>query len=243
MQLYARALWAEIGKYRRTAALWLALGIPVLIATLVVLIFTLSNVASRAVDEQWGILGQILTGLWVGTSLPIGAAILTGMIWNLEHGSGHLKHVLTLPPSRGAVFFGKTVGTLGLLACGTAFLGVLLTAVTVALGMGSPRLEIVFGVPFVALVAALPGIALVSWVAQRCTAFAWPMILGVAGLIVGTVGAQSEDYWPFVPWAWSLLAVDGPPEVAANALLLALAGGTALVAGSCAHFCRADAPC
>ena len=245
MRLFTRALWAEIGKYRRTAALWLTLGIPLLVTGLVLLILTLSNLAERTVEQRWDAVQQILFGLWVNTCLPIGAAILTGLIWGLEHSSGHLKHVMSLPPSRTAVFLAKSTGIVGLLACGTAFLGVLMTIATAAIGMTPLRPDVVFGMPFTALVGALPAIALVSWVAQRCTAFAWPMILGVAGLIIGSVGMQSEEYWSYIPWAWSPLAasIGAPPDVARNALLLALGGGAVLLAGSWVHFRRADAPC
>tara|TARA_R110002072_G_scaffold31466_4_gene96946 strand:- start:17015 stop:17746 length:732 start_codon:yes stop_codon:yes gene_type:complete len=242
MQGYLRALSAELLKYRRTMAVWLALGIPTLIAGLAWMVLTQTELANREPDQRWQVMVGFTVQTWSTTCLHIGGAILIGMLWGLEHSSNQLKHVLAQPVSRHAMFWAKTTGILGLIAVGTLMLSALTSAVALMVGIGPVRWDITFGSPFRAFVAFLPSMAIVSWVAQRYSSFALPLILGVVGLIIGSLAASSDDYWRFVPWAWSLQAALGSDEVQEQALLLALGGGVLVLLGSWLHFSRADTP-
>ncbi len=243
MSGFLRALSAEALKYRRTAALWLALGIPVLIVGVAWIVLTQSDLASASADRKWRFVQGITAQMWVTTCLPIGGAILIGMLWGLEHGSNQWKHILAQPPSRHAVFWAKTTGILALIALGTAFLGLLCMLLVAVTGIGPVRWSVAFEMPFRAYLASLPTMALVSWLAQRMSSFALPLILGVAGLVLGGVAANSEQYWVYVPWSWSLVASIGDDEGArTTALLLGGTFGTATLFASWLHFCRADSP-
>lgn len=242
MQGYSRALVAEIMKYRRTMAVWLAIGIPTLLVGLAWIVLTQSDVADKSVDVKWRALMGVTSQTWVMTCLPIGGAILIGMLWGFEHNSNQLKHILAQPPSRHAIFWAKTTGIFTLIALGTAILGVLASLLALGLDMGPIRVEAVFGIPFRALLGSVPALALISWVAQRFTSFALPLILGVVGLVVAGFAAQS-DYWQFVPWAWSIVAAMGGDEIPdgqATALGLATGFGALTLAGSWLQFARAD---
>lgn len=242
MQNYLRCLSAEVLKYRRTMALWLAIGIPALLAAISWLILTQTELANRPAEARWQVMKGFTSQTWATSCLHIGGAILIGMLWGLEHSSNQLKHVLAQPPSRHAMFWAKTTGILGLIGLGTLVLCALSSAVALACGMGDLRWDITLHAPFRAYVAALPTMALVSWVAQRYSSFALPLILGVVGLIVGGIASSSEDYWPFVPWAWSLQAALGDAEVQGRALVLSVCGGSVALVGSWLHFLRADTP-
>lgn len=243
MQGYLRSLSAEVLKCRRTMAVWLALGIPVLIIGLAWLVLTISNLADAGNEQKWRFLQNITAEMWTSTCLPIGGAILIGMLWGLEHGSNQLKHILAQPPSRHATFWAKTTGILVLIALGTALLGVLCAALATMLGIGPVQWDVAFERPFRAFAASLPTIALVSWLAQRFASFALPVILGVVGMVCGNIAALSDQYWVYVPWAWSSIAANGSdPEVQQQAMLLSLAVGVALLALSWWQFARADAP-
>lgn len=242
MQGYLRCLSAELLKYRRTLALWLAVGIPTLITGLAWIVLTQSGLENRGDDARWQVLEGFTAQTWATTCLHIGGAILIGMLWGLEHSSNQLKHVLAQPVSRHAMFWAKTTGILALIALGTLVLSALTSGMAVMIGIGPVRWDVTLETPFRAFVAMLPTFALVSWVAQRFTSFALPLILGVVGLIVGGLASSSEDYWMFVPWAWSLQSVFGDDEVQRMALTLALSGGGVLLAASWRHFCRADTP-
>ena len=243
MRGYLRALVAELLKYRRTVALWLALGIPALIAGLAWVILTQSELANAEADRKWAVLLGATAQNWVTTCLPIGGAILIGMVWGLEHSSNQLKSILAQPPSRHAIFWAKTTGIFALIAIGTTFLGLLTAMVALAVGIGPVRWDVAFEIPFRALLGALPALALISWLAQRFSSFALPLIAGVAGLVIGGVASNSEEYWPYVPWSWSIVASMGADSSAkATALALGLGVGIAALAGSWLHFFRADAP-
>ena len=240
---FARSLVAEAMKYRRTAALWLATGIPVLIIGLAWVALTQSDLANAETERKWRALRGITAQSWVTMCLPIGGAILIGLLWGLEHGSNQLKHVLAQPPSRHATFWAKTTGIFALIALGTALLGVLCSLLALVLGMGPVRWDVAFGIPFRAYAASLPTIALVSWVAQRFTSFTWPLILGVVGIVVGGIAAQSDEYWHLVPWAWSIIGAMGANHDSSDtAIVLALASGTLVLGASWVHFWRADTP-
>ena len=242
MQSYLRALSAEVLKYRRTMALWLAVGIPALIAGLSWLILTQTDLANRPAETRWEVMAGFTAQTWSTSCLHIGGAILIGMLWGLEHSSNQLKHVLAQPPSRHAMFWAKTTGILGLIGIGTLVLCALCSLVAIACDMGDLRWDVTFAAPFRAYVAALPAMALVSWVAQRYSSFALPLILGVVGLIIGTLAASSSDYWSYVPWAWSLQAANGGAEVQTRALTLGLSTGALALLASWVHFFRADTP-
>ncbi len=132
---------------------------------------------------------------------------------------------------------------LALIALGTAFLGVLCMLLVTITGIGPVHWSVAFETPFRAYLASLPTMALISWLAQRMSSFALPLILGVAGLVLGGVASNSEEYWFYVPWSWSLVASIGDDGSArATALLLGAGGGTLTLLASWLHFCRADSP-
>ncbi|MFK7742749.1 MAG: ABC transporter permease [Planctomycetota bacterium] len=240
---YLRALSAEVLKYRRTTAVWLAFGIPVLIIVLAGIVLTQSDVAEASVERKWNALQGITAQTWVTMCLPIGGAILIGMLWGIEHGSNQLKHILAQPPSRAAQFWAKTTGIFALIALGTAFLGVLCAGLATVLGMGPVRWEVAFELPFRALAGAVPTLGLISWLAQRYSSFALPVILGVVGVVVGGIAGSSPDHWLYVPWSWSMIAsIAGDGDDRQLALLLGLGVGALVLLGSMVDFVRSDSP-
>ena len=243
MRTIARACWAESHKYRRTTAMWLALGVPVLVAGLIFVSFSQRYFTEKPIDWKWSKMLGFLLGIWVQMALPCGSAILIGLLWGLEHSSNQMKHVLVLPPSRSAFFMAKLFGVLAMLAMGTVLLCALIAGVCFMLGMSPLHLGVVVAVPVKGLIGTLPAICLVFWVAQRSRNFAWPVSLGMVGMILGLVSSQSDKYWGFVPWSWGTIAAGGNGEAAIHAIYLALAVSVALILGAWLHFIRADAPC
>ena len=61
--------------------------------------------------------------------------------------------------------------------------------------------------------------------------------------MVGAVGSNSERYWPYIPWAWGLIAPAAEGEAQTQALTLGVGFGAAVLVGGWAHFARSDAPC
>jgi hypothetical protein len=228
---------------RSTPALWLALGIPVLVAGLVLIVWSTENFNAQSLDERWNMSFGILHSLWASMALPMGGAILIGLLWGLEHNSGHLKHMLALPASRSHVFWAKQLSHVLLLLLGTLVLEACLLLAANLADMTSVRSAVLVRLPLMALLGSLPALTLVSWLAQRKVNFVLPMGLGVVGMIVGLLASNSQEFWRDVPWSWGLIAAGGNPE--ALNLVVGLSLGTTLIFSCLAwlHFLRSDAPC
>lgn len=243
MRSFGRALVAELKKMRSTAALWLALGIPLLVGALMFLVWNSEQMATRPMEARWGFSTGILLSIWTSMALPMGAAILIGLLWGLEHHSGHLKHVLALPPSRGQVFWAKSLAHLMLLLLGTLCLSGALCLAAGLTDMTPLRFDVLLRLPLLSLLGSLPAVALVSWVAQRSGNFVLPMGLGVVGMVVGLIAAESPKYWHYVPWSWGIVAARDAPEQLLEVRSLALGFGLLISCLAWLHFLRRDAPC
>ncbi len=215
-----RALAAEILKYRRTPALWLALGVPLGFALCSLLIFTVSTL-SPATTWHW------LTGVfyvtWLQLVLPAGVAILAALAVGLEHGNNQFKQLLILPPSRGAVYFAKLISLLGLVLAGTLVLILAVTGIGLAeAGLAAPiPWRDLIGIPLLAFLAVTPVLALGLGLALRWRSFALPVSIGFAGTIATTLAVHSARVWPYIPWSYPFIAISNLYHDAALAFELA----------------------
>lgn len=239
--MFKHALSAELLKYRRTPALLLALGVPLLLGVLMILAFTLGGLRDLSIINKWAALKSQLYSLWTVLVLPLGTAILATMAVGLEHADNHLKHVLALPPSRGAVYLAKLICILGLVLAGSLLLA--LTYLAVGKVLGFPSLlpwSWAFSTPLVAFVADLPVLTLALWLALRWRSFALPLGIGLAGTVAGSLAGQSHHYWPYVLWTYPFRATASGAHDLDMAVELALALGLVIALSSYVDFRRRD---
>jgi hypothetical protein len=223
--MFLRALSAETLKYRRTSALFLAVGVPVAINLLFLLVYALTpRLQALPINGRWEVFLSGGISTWTQLFLPLGLGILAALALNLEHGDNQWKHVLVLGPSRVAVYLAKAVAVAALVLLGSVALAVsaFLVGGAVTGFQNIPWSEIVRG-PALTFVGALGIVAVQTWLATRFKAFGASLGVALFGAILGTLAAQSQTYWRYVPWAYPSSALTNTD------LALVLSGTVALV--------------
>jgi hypothetical protein len=204
--MISRTLPAEILKLRRTPALLLAASVPVLICALYFLLFNLAGSYSNLpTNEFWDQLLGITNFLWNTLMLPLGLAVLGGLVVGVEHSENQWKTLLTLPPSRASVYLAKAMTLAGLTLFGSVILlfGLALVA-WVQTGFDPVRWDSLFNTTIRAWFAALPLVALHVWFSSRLKSFAVPLGLAFAGTLAAMFAANGNDtVWMFIPWTYA----------------------------------------
>jgi lantibiotic transport system permease protein len=209
--MLARTLPAELLKLRRTPALLLAASVPMFICVLYVLLFNLSeSYRNLTGDPFWAQLLGITNFLWNTLMLPLGLAVLGGLVVGLEHSENQWKTLLTLPPSRASVYLAKclTLAALTLFGSLVLLLGLALLA-WVKTGFPPSGFELsrwndLLTITVRAWVAILPLVALHIWFSSRIKSFAVPLGLAFAGTLSAMFATNGNDIvWMFVPWTYA----------------------------------------
>lgn len=206
--MFLRVLSAETLKYRRTSALFLAVGVPVSINLLFLVIYALNpRLQQTPIAERW----ELFTGggisTWTQFFLPLGLGIIAALALSLEHSDNQWKQILILGPSRAAVYIAKWLAVVALVMLGSIALmlsGLLIGGLVTGFGeIPWPALLRGAGLTFI---GALGIISLQTWIATRFKAFAVSIGVALFGAIIGGYAAQSQSYWKFVPWTYPTAA-------------------------------------
>jgi hypothetical protein len=227
--MFLRALSAETLKYRRTSALFLAVGVPIAINLLFVLIYALTpRLHKLAINERWNIFIGGGMSTWTQLFLPLGLGIIAALALNLEHGDNQWKHALVLGPSRIAVYIAKCLAVTALLILGSVALGLsaLLIGGAVTGFQSIPWADLARG-PALTFVGALGIIAVQTWLATRFKAFGVSLGVALFGAILGGMAINSATYWKFVPWSYPSGAYN--LQAPSNELAIGLSAGFAVV--------------
>jgi hypothetical protein len=195
---------AEFLKYRRTSALFLAVGIPLAINALFLLVYLLNSPRKSATAAQnWELFLGNLLGAWAGLFLPVGLGILAGLVLGLEHSDNQWKQQLILGATRVQIYVGKWLAVLGLVLLGsvTLMLGSLLVGGIITSFRDIPWAALVRA-PLLALVGSLGVISLHTWLALRFRAVGVGLGVALFGAIAGGLAGQSQTWWSYVPWAF-----------------------------------------
>ncbi len=225
--MFSRAISAEALKYRRTSALFLAVGVPVAINLLFLLIYALTpRLHKLATDERWAIFIGGGMSTWTQLFLPLGLGIIAALVLNLEHGDNQWKHALVLGPSRVAVYIAKWLAVTTLVLLGSVALGLsaLLIGGAVTGFQSVPWADLARG-PGLTFVGALGIVAVQTWLATRFKAFGVSLGVALFGAIAGGLATNSAMYWKFVPWSYPAGAynLQAPSNQLAMLLSVALA--------------------
>ncbi|WP_309122316.1 ABC transporter permease [Paenibacillus sp.] len=235
---FGRAFRAELAKQRRTFVWGLvALGpfgvVALQAANYAVRYDYLTNLYA---DDPWG--GLIGNVKWLAVpALMAGLAIVASMLAGYEHATNAWKQTLALPVSKTAVYTAKvSVLTIQLLASCT-----LLAAGTLALGvalghrLADAPLADVLAMSYLPLVAALPFVALQTWLSTVMHNQAVPLTVGILGTVLALYSFSFADW---VPYKWPYVGETGWSVP----LTLAVGAGTGLLlyALGATHFGRRD---
>jgi hypothetical protein len=205
MMMWFYTFKAEFLKYRRTSALFLAVGIPLAINGLFLLSHLINGTRKSATAAQnWDFFLGNLLGAWAGLFLPVGLGILASLVLGLEHTDNQWKQQLILGATRVQIYVGKWLAVFGLVLCGsvTLMLGSLLVGGMITSFQDIPWTALVRA-PFLALLGSLGVISLHTWLALRFRAVGVGLGVALFGAIAGGFAGQSQTWWQAVPWAFS----------------------------------------
>ena len=237
-----RAVSAEGLKYRRTSALFLAVGVPVSINLLFLLIYALTPRLQRApVAARWEMFLSGGISTWTQLFLPLGLGIIAALALSLEHGDNQWKHILILGPSRAAVYIAKWLAVVALVLLGSiafmlssVLIGGLVTGFTEI-----PWLNLLRGAGL-SFIGALGIISLQTWISTRFKAFGVSIGVALFGAIIGDFATESQVYWKFVPWTYPVGAFGLPAPDNALAMLLSVGLALSVTALAAWDFQRRD---
>jgi hypothetical protein len=242
----ARAVWAEALKLKRTLALRLAVGAP-----LVIVLIVFGAYLQRGSREQDGLIGQaqLSLTLWTILLLPFYSALAAALLASVEHQSDNWKHLLALPVDSRTVFLAKWVAAFGLLALsfGTLIVGV--SAAAHALRLWTPALHgAASPLPFMtrrgieSFLAAGLMLSIQLWVSLRWRTFLAGISLaaGAVVLMVALVphGVTLMAY--AFPWALPVTAMAPHSLHRVLAIAIGAVGGVIVGAVACLDLPRQE---
>jgi hypothetical protein len=240
--MFFRALSAEVLKYRRTSALWLAVGVPVAINLLFLIVYLLTpRLQQMPLEGRWDMFLSGGMSTWTQLFLPLGLGIIAALALNLEHGDNQWKHALVLGPTRVSVYLAKWLAVVCLVLIGSVALGAsaVLVGGAVTGFEAIPWAEIARG-PALTFVGAFGIVAVQTWLATRFRAFGLSLGVALFGAIVGAVAINSQTYWKFVPWTYPSGAYQLSAPNNELAMLLSVAIGIAVTVAATWDFNRRD---
>jgi hypothetical protein len=210
MPALSSALHAEALKLRRTRALWLALGAPLAVVLLYVLLIVSGGVS---VDEMgWAASVQGMVGLWSMLMAPLYVALETALINAVDHEANGWTHLFAQPVPRWCIHVAKLLMAVAMVALSSVVLGIGLLGVISVLksaGVGAAGDPLPWRLVATGALscygAMLAIIALHHALSLRLKGFEWPLGVGIAATVFATQVGRSE-YWFVFPWSYPTVA-------------------------------------
>ncbi len=147
--------------------------------------------------------------MFVCPALLLGITILASQIATIEHHQSSWKQLLSLPVSRLTVFSSKFITLLIMLFVSSTllFIGTVLLGVGLKFGWTFPAVAILKN-SFFPLLAALPVLAIQTWLSITFKNQAVSLTIGILGTMVGMTAYNAPDW--FI-WGWPLLSEKHEP--------------------------------
>lgn len=211
MTTLARTLRAEALKLKRTRALWLAVGAPLTVVALYLLLILSGRL--NPTEAGWAQQAQSMIGMWAMFMVPLYVALETAFINAIDHKSDAWTHLFSLPVPRWSVHAAKLLMAFALVGLSSVILGAGLAASilllkTVGLGASGDPVPwaLVFHSSLYSYGGALGIISIHHGLSLRLEGFEWPLGIGIVGMIFGTQVSLSSMYWPLLPWGYTTVA-------------------------------------
>ncbi|HEX2034735.1 MAG TPA: ABC transporter permease [Chloroflexota bacterium] len=254
MTAFARALWAELYKLRRTLALAMVLIAPLFVACLQALLLAQNSAGRPEGGYEWATYVRGVHALWALLMLPLVVSLETTLLGTIEHQGNHWKHLFALPIPRWSVYLAKFGAALGLLVASSVLLGAGAVLCGVLLRTVDPGIGLQGAIPWweatapalLTFLAAWLIVAIHTWVALR-----WPSIvvglgLGIAATVAGVLIAQSGRWGSWFPWSLPVRAIATELAIATDGggphtiLALGIGGGLLVALLGCWEVTRRD---
>lgn len=211
---WTRLMVVEGLKIRRSPVLYVLVILPLLFVFLDYRVFHQGLGIGLISQQQLSFLPYLplksLAIFWAGLFHPLLIALIPPLVFRAEHQSKMWKHLFTLPISRRQIYFTKTTWILLLNALGLSLVAVAMWGHWAVLSFFRPQTAFVF--PWFEVfkvlgwmyVGSFPLMAFYTWVADRITASAVPIMLGLVGLILtlALAGQEINPLWrrDLIPW-------------------------------------------
>ena len=251
MKSLGRALSAEVLKLKRTLALWLAVGYPVPLLTLLAFTFILRPAVYLGVapQQRWAtytsfaFVGQLWAFLMLGLLVTIETTLLAG----LEHSDKEWKYLFALPIPRWSVYMAKVVVGMGLVGMSSLVLWAGILLIPLLAGFVRPAIAFAGPVPWLVVLsqlglvylAAWLMIALQTWVSVRWSNFVVGIGVGITAVIVGVIlsDGQSYGFVHYYPWLFPFFALSSSTQ---SPVILGVLGGLTFSVIGCWEMTRRD---
>jgi hypothetical protein len=244
MKMLLRALSAESLKLKRTLALWLVAGAPMVVILLT--IFVVLNMARNGAHvDIMRAMNQGPIGVWAVFMLPLFIVLETALVSGIDHNSKSWKHIYALPVPRWTIYIAKLLMGLALITASSIvfWLGLVTTGLVLRLLWPESymiNVDIWLGIlqPLAIIwLAALLIVALHTWITIRWSSFALTTGIGVAGVFFALFAASA---WVGKYYPWLLPLNSRSPDREAIALTLGIAGGIIVSILGCWEVTRRD---
>lgn len=211
---WTRLMVAEGIKIRRSPALYILFILPLLFVLLDYRVFHRALGTGQLTSQQLSVLPYLplksLAVFWAGLFHPLLIALIPPLLFRPEHQSNMWKHLFALPVARWKFYFAKACLVVLLNALGLSLVAVAMWGQWGILAFFRPQTAFVF--PWFEVfkvlgwmyLGSLPLMLFYTWVADRITASAVPIMLGLVGLILtlALAGQEINPLWrrDLIPW-------------------------------------------
>lgn len=223
MNYIIRNIRAEYLKTHRTPIYWLLLLCPLALNIMVFLILndedtTFEGSLNQGGINPWMVLYNLSYFLFSGMFIILFVSIMTSMINNIEHKSNAWKHLYSLAQPRGAVYFNKSIYSLGLLMFTVLVFSLMQLLVGNMVGLTNPLLGYQNApavvshnfLLFVKTFLATLGIwSIHHWLTFRYRNFALSVGIGILMLTFVTLAKDSLPWIKYLPYAFPGEIIEG----------------------------------
>lgn len=215
-----KALKAEWLKLHHSGMIWLCLGAALFVPLISTLIGFFGTMGSPN-PERWNQMIELNFKIFTAFFFPLFVVIMVVRVIYLEHRSDTWKLIETQPVSKAAIFFSKwEIAAFISFSCLTAMLlfsllsGLILQYGRPSLGFDQGGVD--WGKTSQALlrywIASLGIISIQYFFSLLIKSFAWPMSIGLIGIIGGAIVAELGymNWWPYSATQFTSGGYDGP---------------------------------
>ncbi|MGP4079885.1 ABC transporter permease [Pseudalkalibacillus sp. R45] len=197
-----KALQIELLKMKRSKLLLLATFLP-LLSILQGRMFAAQFKGEDA--DLWKMLYIGSMSQFSSLMFPIMIAVIIAIIARVEHHNDGWKQLFSLPVKRENVYLSKLVTAMLLIVYSALVFGVMFLVVGLSLNApGEIPFDLVFGRSMLAIVAALPIIAIQFYISFRFSHIGVPLAVGIGLALPSMLIANSAKYWIYYPWTYPI---------------------------------------
>ena len=248
MKYLFRAMSAEILKLKRTVALRVAVIAPLVVITVMFLVYHQRDQAGTAGLDLWLRFTKEIMGLWAILMLPLFITLEAALLGALESSEKNWKHLFALPIPRGAIYSAKIITTIGIIGLSKIVLFVGSFAAGILLGLLKPHYQLslssfpfqeVFRTYLTTYLLSWLMITIQMWVSVRWQSFTVSVSTGISATVFGYMLINSAKWGRIYPWTLPVNVLVQNGNIT-RAMMISLIGGLVITIIGGWEFIRRD---